>query len=233
MRRCEHCGVEIEEELAYCPLCRESLEPTADTSDTARAATHPAESISQVNAKRWLWEILSLFALAGAAVVFTTDFAYGMAVSWSRYPLVSIGFLWLSATIVIVLRRHGFLLLLCETAALILFLFLLDLFTLGRPWFLMLALPVTLLASILLGATAAFARKLRLPLHFALAIGMVSIGVFLLALETILNQYLKDLPFVSWSLVAFGCILPLALLVFYFQSRLKGHHFGTRKILHW
>lgn len=229
---CEHCGVEVEEGLPHCPLCGNPSGPVSDAKEASRASARPADSGPPVHVERWLWEIVSLFALAGATVVFVVDFAYGMMVTWARYPLVSIGFLWLSVTSVILLRKRGFLLLLCQTAALGLLLFLLDRITPGRPWFISLALPVTLLASVLSGSTVVFVRRLRLSPLPMLAVVTVSIGLFLLGLEAALNRYLANPFLVSWSLVASGCILPLVLFLFYAQVRLKRKHSEIRKILH-
>jgi hypothetical protein len=233
---CRNCEVELEEGLSRCPLCLAPLEGEAEQgqerpppSAAVRAAGGPSGPLT----RRRLWEIVSLLAGTGAAVVLVADFAYSMTVTWARFPLVSILFLWAAATLLLYLRRHRLLLLIGETAALALFLLALDLLMPGKPWFLTLALPLSLLAGALIGAVCAAAKALR-PRFFAiLAVALASAGLFVLGLEAAVNLYYHTGPFrLSWSLVVFGCIAPLVGLLLYIQYRLKATRKDMRKIFH-
>jgi hypothetical protein len=175
---------------------------------------------------------VSLFAGTGAAVVLVADFAYSKTVTWARFPLASILFFWTVATLLLFLRRHRLLLLIGETAALEMFLQALDLLTRGAPWFLTLALPLSVLAAALTGAVCAAARALRPKLFAILAVALASAGLFVLGLEAMINIHYTGAFRLSWSLVVFGCVTPLVGLLLYIQYRLKATVKEMRKIFH-
>jgi hypothetical protein len=96
-----------------------------------------------------MWEIFSLVLATAAAVVVAADLALSRAVTWSVMPLLSVGFLWLTGSAVILLGKRVQLILLSVTVSLLVLLALLDNVTTGGPWFLYLALPITVLAAAL------------------------------------------------------------------------------------
>jgi len=175
---------------------------------------------------------VSLFAGAAAAVVLVADFAYGVNLTWSRYPLLAVAYLWSIGTLLIFLRRGRLLLLLGQTAASAMFLLKLDRLLPGEPWFLTLALPLTVLAGVLAGGVSAIAQALRPRLLPILAVVLGSAGLFVLGLEAVLNLHLSGVLLLSWSLVVVGCIVPLVGLLLYVQYRLKVTHSDMRKIFH-
>ncbi len=233
---CRNCGVELDEGLARCPLCRAPLreeeEEKREEAPTAPAAGRISRGPSAPLTRRRLWEIVSLFAGTGAAVVLVADFAYSMTVSWARYPLVSIVFLWAVASLLLFLRRRRLLLLLAGTAVLAVFLLALDLLMPGRPWPLALALPLTVLAGAFTGLVSAVARAWRARFFAVLAVVLASAGLYVAALEALINLYFSGLWRLSWSLVVFGCIVPLVGLLLYVQYRLKATRDDVRKIFH-
>ena len=56
--------------------------------------------------------------------------------------------------------------------------------------------------------------------------------MFALGLEAVLNLHFSGVFRLSWSLVVFGCIVPLVGLLLYVQYRLKVTHSDLRKIFH-
>lgn len=235
MPLCRNCGVVIDEGLERCPLCLAPLggeaEQVAGTSPPSGGVRSAVEGSKPLTPLR-LWEIVSLFAGSSAVVVFVADFVYSMTITWARYPLVAIIYLWAAGSVLILLRRHRLLLLVTETAALMIFFLALDLLTATEPWFLSLALPLTVLAGILIGAISVITRGLRHRVFAILAVILVSVGLFLLGLETVLSLYLSGTFRLSWSLLVFGCTVPLVGLLFYIQYRLKITSNEVKKIFH-
>jgi hypothetical protein len=232
---CRNCGVVIDEGLEHCPLCLAPLggeaehgEGTSPPPGEARSAVEAARPLTPLR----LWEIVSLFAATSAVVVFVADFVYSMSITWARYPLLAIIFLWAAESVLILLRRHRLLLLVTETAALVIFFLALDLLMPTEPWFLSLALPLTVLAGTLIGGISVITRGLRHRVFAILAVILVSVGLFLLGMETVLSLYLAGAFRLSWSLLVFGCTVPLVGLLFYIQYRLKVTSNEVRKIFH-
>jgi len=235
MTVCRNCGVEIEEDLELCPLCRAPLRGgvAEQEHDTPPPRTgRPAEGMPIRLARRRLWEIVSLFAAAAAVVVLVADFANGLSVTWARYPLLSVFYLWSAGSVLIFLRRRRLFLLLAETVAAAMFLLGLDVLLPGEPWFVTLALPLTLLSGALVGGVTALSRALRRRVLAVVAAGLGTAGLFVVGLEAVLNLHFAGSLRLSWSLVVFGCIMPLVGLLFYVQYRLKVTHSDMRKIFH-
>jgi hypothetical protein len=232
---CRNCGVVIEEGLERCPLCLTQLERVTEqgegTSPPPGEARSPVEISKPLTPLR-LWEIVSLFAGSSAVVAFVADFVYSMTVTWARYPLVAIIFLWTAGSLLILFHKYRLLLLVTETTALLIFFLALDLLMPTEPWFLYLALPLTVLAAILIGGIAVVTRGLRHRVFALLAVILMSVGLFLLGLETALSLYFAGAFRLSWSFLVFGCIVPLVGLLFYIQYRLKVTSNEVKKIFH-
>jgi hypothetical protein len=232
MTLCKHCDVVVEEDARYCPLCRNPIHPGTgeEESEPEAPSRRPYEGVRPM--RRWLLEIFSLLAVTGSLVVLAADFAPDMSLSWAGYPLAGIAFLWLSTVLAMFCSSRTSIYLPAEIATTCLFLFVLDRLTPGPPWFLPLALPLTLLVGTVLAMTLTVVRKLRLSPFAATAAAMVAAGVFVLGLELLLNSYRDQRWFVSWSAVAFVCMLPLVLLLLYLRSWLRARRGEIRKLLH-
>jgi hypothetical protein len=232
---CKNCGVEIDEGLERCPLCLAPLGGEAEQGE--EAPPPPGDLLSPVEVSKpftllRLWEIISLLTGTSAVVVFVADFAYSMTVTWARYPLVAIIFFWVTSSVLLLLHRHRLLLLVAETVLVAIFLQALDLLLPREPWFLTLALPVTVLAGTFIGGVSALVRALRPRVFAILAVILVCAGLFLLGLETVVSLYLSGAFRLSWSLLVFGCIAPLVGLLLYIQYRLKITSDDLGKIFH-
>jgi hypothetical protein len=199
---------------------------------TRRAGDLPPAESTVRGAKIWLFEILSLIAFTAAIVVFAADFAYGFAVSWARYPLVCIGFVWLMGSVAIALARHLSFLLLAETIVVVTFLFVLGQFIGAGEWFFPLALPITLLVAAVFGSGIGFMVRLKLSAFQNIGVIFLSSGLFLIGLEAVINKWSGEGPLVSWSLVAFACTLSLFFLMLLLNRRLKKRHAEYRRIFH-
>ena len=229
---CKKCGVEIEEGLQFCPLCKtllgENIEPVE--TEIIKSETIVPKIIRQT--KSWIWELVTFLSFAAFIVIFAVDFAYGTNITWSRFPLASIIFIWLTLTLLIRLKRRTYLLIIFETLILMILLWVLDLFITTKPWFFKLALPMVLSLSLLLILTILFVRKNKLSVFGILATCMTSGGFFLLFLDAILHNFRKGKPLISWSVVAFACIIPLIVFLLYFQKRLKKKGIDLQRYFH-
>ena len=232
MPLCVKCGVEIQEGEMRCPLCLAPLggEETA----VEREGHHDMPNVpdSDGREKIWRWELVTFLALGAVVIVFAIDFAYGKAVTWARYPLSSIAFVWSALSLAIRMGRRTVLLLFGEAAALGLYLWFLDGFTPGKPWFFPLALPIVTVAFFLLGATIGLVRRFKLTRAGILSAGIASAGIFMLVTEIIINRFIIRPVFVSWSLVAFACIITFIGLLGYLQGSIKKNKSHLKKFFH-
>jgi hypothetical protein len=230
---CRECGVQIEDHVAACPLCLTPVGAPTRQSGSIDDQDHliaPDSAGSHV--PRVVWEIFSLVLATAAAVVAAADFALSRAVTWSVIPLLSVGFLWLTGSAVILLGKRLQLILLSVTVSLLLLLALLDHVTTGGPWFLHLAFPITVMAAALISLMVLVVRHVYISTLSVIALSLVTAGLLLVGVEATLHWFLTDRVFVSWSLLTFACIFPPMLLLFYLQHRLRRHDPEIRKRFH-
>ena len=242
MKQCDQCGVELENELARCPLCGASLlidEPDVGSGESAevRPAGEPADQTNlQVTEHRrarfWLWEMFTIVFIATAIIVAAADFGYGFDLSWSIYPLTALAFVWIFVTAVIGLGRDILLAYAASTIAVIAYLFVLDSLVAGESWFVPIALPMTLLVAVVGGAAAGTVRGLSLSFFQTLAASVFFLGIFALGLEVILYFALDLESILSWSIVAFGGCLSIALLLWLINKRLRERHADFKRVFH-
>jgi hypothetical protein len=242
MKKCRNCGVIVEDGLEDCPLCGEPVSEDrrrAKESDEERQnALFPGAHVTPENeetvrsAKIWLLEMVSLVAFTAGIIIFASDFAFGFDLTWSLYPLLAIGFVYLFTAAMIGFIRKPGLLLIAETAVVAGFLLLLSLLVGGGAWFLELALPVTLLIALLTGITAPIIVKRRLNPLKSVALGLLASGFFTVGLELVLNYARSEEVLVSWSLIAFACALSLFFLILFIDKRLRERHAEFRKFFH-
>jgi hypothetical protein len=231
MRTCSKCGVEVEEGLERCPLCETPLREGLPGLPAEEKENIEPE-VSESSVRRWLWEVISLLALTAAAILLAIDLASGFDVTWSLYPLSAIAFLWICATSAIALAKRPLALVAALTAALVAFLFVLELITRGRPWFLSLALPLIGVAVVVSAGAWVTVSRLRLPLLPALAVVVLGCGFGAIGTEYILNRYLQPGTVVSWSLVVLACAISLFLALLLIHKRLKERHSDIRRFFH-
>lgn len=229
---CNHCGVEIEKAQAYCPLCCFPIEGETSRPDDGLDNLSMEIKDSTPSQKRWFWGLITLLALGSLAIVAAVDLAYDMSVTWSRYPLISIGYLWCAITLVLYLRKRVFLLLLSETACLGLYFWIFNLFTPLKPWFFSLFVPIYLMVFVFFEFTRLLAQKLKLTIIGILAVSMINLSLFLLALELTLNRHLYNRLFISWSLIVFACILTLTTSFLFIQKKYGIEENNLRKRFH-
>jgi hypothetical protein len=119
-----------------------------------------------------------------------------------------------------------------EIAAVSLFLFALDRFTPGTPWFVPLAVPLTLLTGTILALALVIVRGRRLSPLAAVATVLLAAGVFLVGLDLFLNRYMAHRWSVGWSAVVFACLLPMIALLLFLRVWFGRRRAELRKLLH-
>ncbi|MFW5842787.1 MAG: DUF6320 domain-containing protein [Spirochaetota bacterium] len=244
MKICPVCRIEIASDADHCPLCGTDLssrdpteEPPADAGTGAGpgAATPASRELRPTSRgpgrgpRLWIWEAETLVAFAGIVVALAADLAVDLSVSWSLYPMAAIGWGWLSVTAAFFLRRWPQALASVEMALLLAFLAVLDLLVPGRPWFVPLALPIALFVGIGVGILVLRRNRAVLSNY---ALGLTLIGLLLGVVEMAVSRFFTGTVRLSWSILTFGCLLPIVVLLLYLQHRVKYRSAELRKYFH-
>jgi len=232
MPMCRKCGVELEPGTFFCPLCKTPLEENHDDKNGLELQVQERMEARDEQRAFLFREIFSFFALAGVIVVGAVDLAYGADLTWSRIPLVSIGFLWIAVILPSGIHSRTYLQIIFEVVNLALFLFFLDLFTPGRSWFLNLALPLTAILGVLILKAVFLIRRFRFFVPGGIAMALLCVALFVLSLELLLHNYQGHSPSVSWSLITSAAAIPFVLFLLSLEKKLKRGGSNLEKYFH-
>lgn len=244
---CKQCGVQVEPEYTQCPLCGSGIDANGGRTDSRPQAepgsiqdidnreldeNHAAIEAHDAKVRLLFHEVVGFVALAGAVVVFATDFAYGMDIGWSRIPLISIGYVWLTIFMIPRLKRKPYLLVVAEILLLGAYLYGLNSFTGGPGWYWGIAFPIVASCGILLLLSVLVIRIFKLSVMGGLAVGLVAAGLFTLCIDGLLKLYFQQQLGFSWSIVTAASVIPLIAFLVSFEKRLKKRGSNLQKHFH-
>jgi hypothetical protein len=243
---CRNCGVEIEEEYSYCPLCGLSLKETdglqpygeslqIDTEEEGTGTYAEYHSVIERHEERLrilLQYIWSFTAVTALIVVFAVDFSFDMEISWARFPLLSIAYLWLFTFEISKLKRRAYLLLTALLLTTAVFLMGMDSFTPGPTWFLPLALPLLGILAVATAVVVALIRLFGLSILGGLSAALAAAGLAIVGTEAILDLFLEKPLRITWSLIPAAAVLPIIAFLFSFEKRLKRRGSDLDKFFH-
>lgn len=221
MSICKNCGVELESDMQYCPLCgvRVSHMESGKITDTEgqpefnRSMTQPQ--------KKFTWEIISIILLSGLVANFIVDFIINKRITWSEYPVavslvifsyVSLFAFWHQKTIIQI--AGGFILS-------SVFLFILDVLKGGIGWPVILGIPLLFAGNLII---ALFIMVLRLSKYKGInliAYAFLGASLLCMCIEGILSVFKMGVIYFRWSIIVAGCNIPVILVLLFVHLRLK------------
>lgn len=217
MSYCVNCGVELGASERYCPLCgAEVINPAAPFDENAeRPYPKRAERIRHREVRIVTAQVLSLLLAVPLLSVLITDLIQDGKLTWSLIPAASIVFVFLIAVFPCLFKRPPvWLFMLFGTLETALFLIVLH-FILGGNWCWLFALPLTVATGAAAIGCCLIISSKRAPVSLKVIIVLVILMVYVIALQILIEIYLKGRIHLSWSIyVALSCgILSLAVLI--------------------
>lgn len=222
MAICKNCGVELGEGNERCPLC----EPSDDSS--GRVAS-PADlfRLSRIQNTKHVYEIIMLLLVSGVIITIAIDAAFGKGMGWSLMTTTCIGYLITLVSGFWFLRKKPYYMILATTASTLLFLWLIDLLTGEKRWFLSMACPLVISGAILTTAVIYLNSLSRYRGLNLLATILVAVAMFVLVTEYLTDRLTSSGFTPSWSLVAAASLIIIAMIFIFIHYRLKrGHSLG-------
>jgi hypothetical protein len=229
MTYCSRCGVEVEERVEVCPLCEAPIQRLDEPRE--EVARYPDIAATPERQVRYLVWILSTAALASLTLTLSTlDVVLNERITWSLYPLIGGGVIWLLITLVVAVARRPIFVIVGQAVATGGFLFLIDISDGHLHWFAPLALPIVAVitgASVLVWLVARLSH--RAPALVAAAV-LFGCGAASVVVDLLVSAYLGT-PGMSWSFVVLGATAPLIVFLLYFHIRL-GRRIHLARVLH-
>ncbi|HOP27385.1 MAG TPA: DUF6320 domain-containing protein [Candidatus Sabulitectum sp.] len=214
-RICGECGIRYEDHQAECPLCvRRKPEP-------------PSGKGSRSNVGKHLREMVTFSAFSAGLIAFITDYAYSGTLTWSRIPLLSLAYAWVTVYLVSLTWRSRYLTVAASALSTGLFLhFLSDLTSGGDGWFHAIALPMVTSAALISLLVTAINGLFNLSFMGRLLSAMAGIALFTVFID------LTVTPGVTWSLITASGTVPLIVFLAGLEKRLRRKGSSLEKYFH-
>ena len=230
MKICPHCGVELDEQMQACPLCKytdfDSLTYSDDPGD-AQANRAGEKFLSDYvkltkNQKRKLfWELSGIILFSGIMVTLIIDVVTSKAITWSRYSITVCLVLFFNTTLLSFLRHKLLILLGGSFLSTSLLLVLLDLYNEKIGWGTQLGIPMLFSLYLMIFLMTLATRLTRQHGFNILGCFFLAAGLLSLFIDGILSRYLTGEISFHWSLIVFVCMIPIAAILFYIHYRLN------------
>lgn len=214
MSYCVHCGVELDQTARACPLCGTPVVDPAMPVDRESARPFPTRSTPvELPSKRAVALLLSAMLASASVACALLNLCLTPAQPWSLYIVGGALTLWLWLVPPLVFPRlPKSLRILCDGAAVGVYVLLISLTMDGLGWYLGLALPI-----VLVGTALALGLGLWLPgrsILTSVILLLASAAIYCLAIELFIDLFLRGAWRPLWSLVvAVSCGALMAVLV--------------------
>ncbi|WP_207515197.1 DUF6320 domain-containing protein [Longitalea luteola] len=221
MSICKNCGVELENDMQYCPLCGvgvSSVENGKTTDPKGLPAFNKAMSQPQ---KKFTWEIVSLVLLSCLATTIIIDLITNKRITWSEYPVtislvifsyVSLFAFWHQQAII---QMAGSFLLSSV------FLLILDVLKDGIAWPVKLGIPLLFAGNVITAMLIMVIRLSKVKGINLIAYAFLGASLLCICIEGILSMFKMGVIFFRWSIIVAACCVPVILVLLFVHLRLK------------
>lgn len=233
MSYCVNCGVELHPSLTECPLCNTPVINPKELTRTTAAPPFPMDKGQVELVKRKdMAVLLSVVLIATALTCGLLNLLLFNNNLWSL-PIIGIcAIIWVFAIpFVIYTRLSVCLSILLDGIIVCMYLYLLTFMTGSNAWFYSIALPITLLVTLLLEAMDFLRHTFRSSILATALYVFIEIPVLCIGIEVILDLYFKDHVRLSWSAIVLTvcAIIDIALITILSKKRLRN---AVRRRLH-
>ena len=230
MRTCPNCGVELEKNMNFCPLCGEPvMDNNAENLEYIKVRKQKQkekrltdyQKLSGLQKRILFWEISGIILITAILVTLLLDLFRNNDLTWSRYSISVCAMLFLNTTLIRFWPKNLIVLMLgsmTTTSALVI---LLDMFQGIVSWGITLAVPLLVVAHILTLVLTKVIMSLKEKGLNLIAYSFIALGIFSICIEGIISLYLKDVFMLHWSLVVIASVLPGSAVLFFIHYRLK------------
>lgn len=230
MNICNHCGVELDVEMNYCPLCgRKSnipkiIEPVNKrTADSVKAETGSFDynSLTVFQKQKIFWELSAIIIGSLILVTLFIDLFTNKQISWSKYTITIGVVIYLNITLIVFLQKKLFLLLAGCFISTSLLLLLIDMFNNNLGWGLRLGIPIIFFIFIVLFFLIYFIQKASQKGVNIIAYFLIAIGILGLCVDGIITLHTEEIFRLQWSIYLLLSVLPVSGILIFIHYRLK------------
>lgn len=231
MKTCNYCGVELDVDMNYCPLCGHKCNTPVVVNDKERIPRKVQEGVAgdvydfdeltKPQKQKLVWEISSIVLLSGMVVTSVIDVLFNGGITWSRYSVAAGLFLFAVVSLLVFASNRPFWMALGFFVSTSLLLLLIDVFNHEFTWGLQLGIPLALFVSMVGYVLIVVIAKSKQKGINIIAYSLVAAGIMCLFIEGVVSWYITHGLVLRWSLIVLICVLPVSGIMAYIHFRLK------------
>jgi hypothetical protein len=230
MKVCNYCGVELDAEMNYCPLCGHKsnspiLKKQKESNEKGATVSNPEnfnfEELTQQQQKKVVWELAAFIVISCTVITLIIDLLIAKHITWSKYTLTIGMTLLIDISLIIFMQKRIFLLFLGCFLSTSFLLFLLDLFSHNLDGGVKLGIPIIFFIFLVILLLFLLIRKTKQKGINIIAYSLVAAGIICLCIEGIISLHIHEYLKFQWSFIVMVAVLPVSAILLYIHYRLK------------
>lgn len=221
MSFCVNCGVELDDGIEICPLCGNYPGKKGESENPSFSYPSDIIQLHRKENRKYLWELSGIIAFSGVAVCTIVDLSINRGLGWSLVSDASVLATWVIITLFLYARKRVSIVVPCLALTILAYLFIIDLVVAGKSWFIPVALPLAITASVSAVIVIILYRIANFKGLNIIATAFILISGFCILTETILDKYLNNVVELRWSLITAVSLLPVTLIFIFYYYRLN------------
>jgi hypothetical protein len=230
MINCKNCGVQIEENVNFCPLCGEAVEdeysaesalPEIRRSKANRQPLTQFQRLTGFQKRKLIWEILGIILISGGLITIIIDLIDNAMITWSKYPAALCLVIFFNSTLAAFWHKRILLSFSASFVASYTLLIFLDQHAGDSGWHIIPGIPFLFMIYLVIFGFILLIRRLQ---HYGLnliAYILLTIGLLCIGIDGIISLYIRQALHLGWSLIVMISVLPVAAFLLLVHSRLK------------
>lgn len=223
MSYCVNCGVELRDSERKCPLCGTLVVNPNKPFDETTVPAYPrnVDTSSIEDKTKTTAGIISALLTLPPSICLLCNFIINSKISWSLYVIGAFALIWVMVVPPILIRRGTiFWAIGMDVAAILAFLYGVSLAdNAAKPWFMPLALPIVIAASIMIIVMVAVIKYGHFSRLYIASIFFICVGFLLIGIELITDPYVGNPVMPEWSLMTLIPCLGLSLIYMLLDRR--------------
>jgi hypothetical protein len=221
MNVCKKCGVELDVNMNYCPLCGHKTNILGEESGNNKDETYDFQELSNVQKRKVFWDLSLIVLLVGIFTSTIIDLIINKNITWSKYTITVGLSLVIHISLVVFLHTRIVSLLILGFITNSVLIILLDLMNKSIDWAFTIGIPLLLtvyLVTLLLSLIIKKSKQKGVNIIAYILLGLSVAGI---CTEGILSLHTNNTVALHWSLIMLVCMGAISAILLFIHFRLK------------
>ncbi|MFP4025555.1 MAG: DUF6320 domain-containing protein [Thiohalospira sp.] len=228
MDYCKNCGVALDENMEFCPLCGQNTKEKTPPSEKIiykkpeNKEVYPRfDRLTKKQRLRFFWELSGIILISAIIITSFIDFIINKSITWSKYSITASLLLLVNTTLFTFLRQRQFYFLILSFLSTSVLLVLFDLYSQNSGWGIQLGIPLLFSFYVWVFLIAIITKYNKHHGLNILAYYFLATGFFTICIDGIISFYQTNGLQLQWSIIVIACFIPISGILLYFHYRLK------------